>query len=165
MFVNSRLCNLHHICIKEQCCTPKIEFLVVSIQPFYLPRGLSGYRDNCVHSPNILCIPTYCNVTIADIAPPSPLSHLWGFQSCQSVIYCPYIHTILNCHSRDNRTLDLFYASTKDAYSSTPLTHWAILITVWPICSLFTCTWCINTHQEVCEEMFRQDQHGTPRLL
>ena len=35
----------------------------------------------------------------------------------------PNFTQYVTCHTRDNKTLDLFYANTKEAYNSTPLPH------------------------------------------
>ncbi|KAI5095921.1 hypothetical protein C0J45_14351 [Silurus meridionalis] len=104
VFVNNRWCKSGHITIKEQICCKDIELLAASMRPYYLPREF-------LHV-----------ITIAAYIPPS----------ADGESACDVLHSVVNRlltqspnrapqSTRDNKTLDLFNANSKEAYASSPL--------------------------------------------
>ncbi|KAI3371035.1 hypothetical protein L3Q82_023514, partial [Scortum barcoo] len=103
VFVNDRWCNPGHITVKEQHCCKDIELLAVSMRPYYLPREFTHMPLWCCSHPDALLLIS------GDFNHASPSSSL------------PKFTQYVTCHTRDNKTLDLFYANTKEAYHSLPL--------------------------------------------
>ena len=126
MYVNNRWCNPHHISIKEHCCTPDIEILAVSIRPFYLPREFSHVIAITCTSPRRPMLPllgSFYSILYHSCRHPTPKRSLISgdFNHAPLSSTLPTFTQYVNCNTRDNKTLDLFYANIKDAYKSIPL--------------------------------------------
>ena len=127
MFVNERWCNPGHISVKEQRCTRDIELLAVSIRPYYLPREFSHVIVMAVYIPPSANAAAACKLlhtVVSQLQTWHPQSFLlisgdFNHASLSSTL--PTFTQYVNCHTRDNKTLDLWYANAKDAYSSSPL--------------------------------------------
>ncbi|KAK2846486.1 hypothetical protein Q5P01_009485 [Channa striata] len=129
VFVNNRCCNPGHITVKRQLCSKDVELVAVSIRPYYLPQEFSHVLAVTV------CIPPSADAAAACECVHSTVSQLQT-QHPQALILIsedfnhaclplsatlPNFTQYVNCHTRDNKTLDLLYANTKNAYTSTPL--------------------------------------------
>ncbi|KAK0147718.1 RNA-directed DNA polymerase from mobile element jockey [Merluccius polli] len=127
VFVNERWCKPTHCTVKAQLCSKDIELLAVSMRPYYLPREFSHAIVIAAY------VPPSAKVDIASDALLSVTSKLqtqhpqalflisgdFNHASPSSVL--PTCTQYVNCPTRDNKTLDLFYANTKEAYSASPL--------------------------------------------
>ena len=127
VFVNDRWCNSRHITIKVQHCCRDIELLAVTVKPYYLPREFSHAIVVAVYIPPSANADAACDVI-------STAVHRLQTQSPQALILIsgdfnhaalsstlPKFTQYVKCATRDNKTLDLFYANTKEAYNSSPL--------------------------------------------
>lgn len=113
--------------MKEQLCNRDIELLAVSMRPFFLPREFS----------HVIAITAYVPPTAkADIARdslhsvvsrlqtqyPQALFLISGhFNHAPLDSTFPTFTQYVTCHTRNYKTLDLLYANTKEANSSSPL--------------------------------------------
>lgn len=123
MYINNRWCNPHHITVKDRRCT----ILAVNIRPFYLPREFSHVIAMTVYIPPLADAASACELLLTVVSQ-LQTSHLQAlllitgdFNHASLSSTLPTFTQYVNCHTRDNRTLDLFYANIKDAYKSIPL--------------------------------------------
>ena len=115
VFVNDRWCNSGHITVKEQVCSMDIEFLLVSIRPYYLPREFAHVIVLAVYVPPLLTLMqlvTFSTRSQAHFLTSGDFNH--GCLSSTLPTFTQYV-------TRDNKTLDLLYAKSKEAYNWSPL--------------------------------------------
>ncbi|XP_023814848.1 uncharacterized protein LOC111947981 [Oryzias latipes] len=129
VFVNDRWCNPNHITVKEQNCSKDIELVAVSVRPYYLPREFSHVLVVTVYVPPsadaaVACERVHSTVSQLQTQHPQALilisgdfNHACTPLSATLSNFTQYV----NCHTRDKKTLDLFYANIKNAYASAPL--------------------------------------------
>uniref|UniRef100_A0A8C6M681 Reverse transcriptase domain-containing protein n=1 Tax=Nothobranchius furzeri TaxID=105023 RepID=A0A8C6M681_NOTFU len=127
VFVNDRWCNSGHLSIKERLCCKDIELLAVSMRPYYLPREFTHVIVIAVYVPPSAGTEAACEVlhTVTSrlqTQHPQALFLISGdFNHISLSSTLPTFTQYVTCHTRDNKTLDLLYANTKEAYSSSPL--------------------------------------------
>ncbi|TWW55977.1 hypothetical protein D4764_09G0010270 [Takifugu flavidus] len=127
VFVNDRWCNPGHITIKEQHCCKDIELLAVSMRPHYLPREFTHAPVVVVYVPPSANADAACDVLLSAVSrlqtqhPDALLLISGDFNHASPSSSLPKFTQYVTCHTRDNKTLDLFYANTKEAYHSLPL--------------------------------------------
>ncbi|TWW81812.1 hypothetical protein D4764_01G0016270 [Takifugu flavidus] len=127
VFVNDRWCNPGHITIKEQHCCKDIELLAVSMRPHYLPREFTHALTVVVYIPPSANADAACDVLLSAVSrlqtqhPDALLLISGDFNHASPSSSLPKFTQYVTCHTRDNKTLDLFYANTKEAYHSLPL--------------------------------------------
>ena len=63
--------------------------------------------------------PPQCGFTATDISPSSTFPGDFNHASLYTIL--PYFHQFVDCPTKNNKTLDILYANTADAYSSPPL--------------------------------------------
>ncbi|KAI3366512.1 hypothetical protein L3Q82_000642 [Scortum barcoo] len=102
--------------------------LAVSIRPYYLPREFSHVIAITTYIPPSANADAACELLHSVVAqlqtehPQSLSPHHRGFQPRFPVCHSPQLPPVrANCCTRDNKTLDLLYANTAGAYSSSPL--------------------------------------------
>ncbi|KAI3367090.1 hypothetical protein L3Q82_008125 [Scortum barcoo] len=127
VFVNDRWCNPGHITVKEQHCCKDIELLAVSMRPYYLPREFTHALVVVVYVPPSANADAACDVLLSAVSrlqtqhPDALLLISGDFNHASPSSSLPKFTQYVTCHTRDNKTLDLFYANTKEAYHSLPL--------------------------------------------
>ncbi|TWW62365.1 Polyhomeotic-like protein 2 [Takifugu flavidus] len=127
VFVNDRWCNPGHITIKEQHCCKDIELIDVSMRPHYLPREFTHALAVVVYIPPSANADAACDVLLSAVSrlqtqhPDALLLISGDFNHASPSSSLPKFTQYVTCHTRDNKTLDLFYANTKEAYHSLPL--------------------------------------------
>ncbi|KAF7644468.1 hypothetical protein LDENG_00221520 [Lucifuga dentata] len=127
MFVNERWCHPGHISEKQQHCTKDIELLAVSIRPYYLPREFSHVVAITAYIPPLANAAAACeciHTVVSQLQTLHPQSLILISGDFSHVSLSATLSTFpqyVGCHTRDNKTLDLLYANTKDAYSSSSL--------------------------------------------
>ncbi|TWW54569.1 RNA-directed DNA polymerase from mobile element jockey [Takifugu flavidus] len=127
VFVNDRWCNPGHITIREQHCCKDIELLAVSMRPHYLPREFTHALAVVVYIPPSANADAACDVLLSAVSrlqtqhPDALLLISGDFNHASPSSSLPKFTQYVTCHTRDNKTLDLFYANTKEAYHSLPL--------------------------------------------
>ncbi|TWW76569.1 hypothetical protein D4764_13G0012310 [Takifugu flavidus] len=127
VFVNNRWCNPGHTTVKEQHCSKDIELLAVSVRPHYLPREFTYALAVIVYISPSANADAACDVLLSavsrlQIQHPDALLLISGdFNHASPSSSLPKFTQYITCHTRDNKTLDLFYANTKGAYHSLPL--------------------------------------------
>ncbi|KAI5089695.1 integrin alpha-L isoform X2 [Silurus meridionalis] len=143
VFVNNRCCKPGHITIKEQICCKDIELLAASMRSYYLPRkflhviAIAAYIYPSVDGESACDILHSAVNRLLTQSPNALLIISVGFNHATPTSTLPTFTQYVSCHTRDNKTLDLFYASSKEAYTSaTP--PWKDRITTWIISYLCT---------------------------
>ncbi|TWW54745.1 hypothetical protein D4764_0240700 [Takifugu flavidus] len=127
VFVNDRWCNPGHITIKEQHCCKDVELLAVSMRPHYLPKEFTHALAVVVYIPPSANADAACDVLLSAVSrlqtqhPDALLLISGDFNHASPSSSLPKFTQYVTCHTRDNKTLDLFYANTKEAYHSLPL--------------------------------------------
>ncbi|XP_023812835.1 uncharacterized protein LOC111947686 [Oryzias latipes] len=129
VFVNDRWCNPNHITVKEQHCSKDIELVAVSVRPYYLPREFSHVLVGTVYVPPsadaaVACERVHSTVSQLQTQHPQALILIsGGFNHACTPLSATLSNftQYVNCHTRDRKTLDLFYANIKNAYASAPL--------------------------------------------
>ncbi|KAK0131578.1 hypothetical protein N1851_033754 [Merluccius polli] len=127
LLVNIRWYHPSHITVKERICTPNIELLAVSLHPYYLPREFTCAVAIVVYIPPSADADTACEVINSVTAKiltqhPNAFVAISGdFNHASLSTSLPTFHQFVMCPTRDNKTLDLLYANTLDAYRSTAL--------------------------------------------
>ena len=110
--VNHRWCN--DSTILSSSCSPELESLTVNCKPFYSPREFSSVVLLGVY------IPPDANVTSAiNKLTTRVLAAETTYPDSVIIILGDFIHTNLNCSTRNNNTLDHCYTIFKDSYRAT----------------------------------------------
>ena len=118
LFVNNRWCN--NVTVKDIKCTPKLELLVVSCRPYYLPREIPCilfvivYLPEGHHTPpEDIIIDTVSN--LQKDKPEAAIIVLGDFNQEQFNIHC--FTQYVNCNTRQDRKIDLCFCNIKVAYN------------------------------------------------
>ncbi|KAI3367289.1 hypothetical protein L3Q82_008332 [Scortum barcoo] len=99
----------------------------VSIRPYYLPREFSHVIAITTYIPPSANADAACELlhsVVAQLQTEHPQAFLLitrDFNHASLSATLPNFHQYVNCCTRDNKTLDLLYANTAGAYSSSPL--------------------------------------------
>ncbi|KAK5862920.1 hypothetical protein PBY51_018268 [Eleginops maclovinus] len=129
LYVNERWCNPGHVTVKERFCSPDIELLAVVLRPFYLPREFHYAIVVVV----VVNIPPSADAEVAGdiihstvaklqtIHPNAFITIPGDFNHAKLDKTLPTFTQYVKCPTRDNNTLDLLYANTKNAYCATAL--------------------------------------------
>ncbi|KAK2811705.1 hypothetical protein Q5P01_000176 [Channa striata] len=126
-FVNNSWCNPVHITVKRQLCSKDVELVAGSVRPYYLPREFSHVLAVTVYVPPsadaaAACERVHSTVSQLQTQHPQALILFSGDfnHACLPLSAAlPNFIQYVNCHTRDNKTLDLLYANAKNAYTST----------------------------------------------
>ncbi|KAJ0002714.1 hypothetical protein NQD34_007863 [Periophthalmus magnuspinnatus] len=127
LFVNEKWCKPGHCTVKMQLCNKDIELLAVSMRPYYLPREFSHVIVIAVYVPPSANAETACDTlhfgtSTLQTKHPQALFLISGdFNHASPAPVLPTYTQYVTCPTRDNKTLDLFFANAKGAYSSSPL--------------------------------------------
>ncbi|KAI3356408.1 hypothetical protein L3Q82_017216 [Scortum barcoo] len=116
-----------HISVKTVSCCRDLELLAVSLRPYYLPREFSHVITVCVYIPPRADAATSCE-KIHSVTARLQTQHPEAFM----IISGDFNHAtldstlavfnqVVDCPTRNNRTIDLLYVNVRDAYRSTPL--------------------------------------------
>ncbi|KAM9737428.1 uncharacterized protein ACNS7B_013131 [Menidia menidia] len=127
MYVNNRWCNPGHITVKSVWCCRDLELLAVSLRPYYLPREFSHVICICVYIPPRADAVTACekiHSVTARLQTQHPdafviISGDFNHVTLDSTL--AVFHQVVDCPTRNNRTIDLLYANVSDAYRAAPL--------------------------------------------
>jgi len=127
VYVNERWCHPDHVCVKERFCSPNIELLAVGMRPYYLPREFTSAIVVVVYVPPSADAEEAVDTIHSTVS--ALLNHQPGafmaitgdFNHTTLDKALPTFHQYIDCPTRNNKTLDLLYANTKDAYSATAL--------------------------------------------
>ncbi|KAI3362151.1 hypothetical protein L3Q82_012478 [Scortum barcoo] len=121
LFVNDKWCNPGHIHVKEQRCTRD------RYHPAVLPAKFSHVITITTYIPPSANADAACKLlhtVVAQLQTEHPQAFLLitgDFNHASLSATLPNFHQYVNCCTRDNKTLDLLYANTAGAYSSSPL--------------------------------------------
>lgn len=113
--------------IKITSCHKDIELLAVSLCPYYLPREFGHTIVVIVYIPPRADAELACDVIHSAVAKLQTQHHealvliSGNFNHVTVDTTLPAFYQYVDCNTRGNRTIDLLYASVKDAYSATPL--------------------------------------------
>lgn len=120
MYVNDKWCK--NFTVFEKYCSPVIEYLTMSLKPFYLPREYTNIvvtvtyipsSANANNAQNVLCdvITRYENKY------PDAVSIITGdFNHCEFNRCIPNYQQCINFGTRSENLLDLFFCNIKNSY-------------------------------------------------
>ncbi|KAI3375978.1 hypothetical protein L3Q82_016518 [Scortum barcoo] len=97
------------------------------MRPYYLPREFTHALVVVVYVPPSANADAACDVLLSAVSrlqtqhPDALLLISGDFNHASPSSSLPKFTQYVTCHTRDNKTLDLFYANTKEAYHSLPL--------------------------------------------
>ncbi|KAI3363778.1 hypothetical protein L3Q82_001207 [Scortum barcoo] len=97
------------------------------MRPYYLPREFTHALAVVVYVPPSANADAACDVLLSAVSrlqtqhPDALLLISGDFNHASPSSSLPKFTQYVTCHTRDNKTLDLFYANTKEAYHSLPL--------------------------------------------
>jgi len=118
LFVNNRWCK--NVTIKDKICTPKLELLVVSCRPYFLPREIPCVIFIIVYLPEGHHTPS--EETILDVIstvqkdkPEAAIIVLGDFN--QDHFKISGFNQYVNCTTRQDRTIDLCYCNINNSYN------------------------------------------------
>ena len=110
--------------MKERLCTPDIELMTVSVRPFYLPREFTNVFITIVYFPpdakkDIVLMTVRDHISLLSDDKPDALHLVFGDmnncgQDLASALYG--FQQSVDCHTRKNATLDLFFCNVKNSY-------------------------------------------------
>ncbi|TWW56008.1 hypothetical protein D4764_09G0010580 [Takifugu flavidus] len=122
IYTNNRWCNPGHVSVKAVLCCPNLELLAVSMRPYYLPREFSHVIALCVYIAPTANGATACE-KIHSVAArlqtkhPEDLLIISGdFNHVTLDSTLAALHQVIDCPTRNNRTIDLLYTNVKEAY-------------------------------------------------
>ncbi|XP_068162187.1 uncharacterized protein [Antennarius striatus] len=116
-----------HVTVKSTLCNRDLELTAVSIRPYYLAREFSHVIVLAVYIPPRAdpetARETICGTTSAlRTRHPEALVIITGdFNHVTLDSSLPTMVQCVDCPTRKNRTIDLFYTNAKEAYTATPL--------------------------------------------
>ncbi|CAL9697560.1 unnamed protein product [Knipowitschia caucasica] len=127
LFVNNYWCKAEHCIIKTVVCCRDIELLAIGMRPFYLPREFSHVIVVVAYIPPSAKAEDACDLlhsTVSNLQTlhPQALFLITGdFNHANPQTVLPTFTQYINFPTRDNRTLDLFFANATGAYNPTAL--------------------------------------------
>ncbi|CDQ57272.1 unnamed protein product [Oncorhynchus mykiss] len=113
------------ILVRETLCTPNIELLSVSLQPYYLPSEFPQLfvtvvyiqlKANIIKASEIIY---NLSQKLESHSPKAPKFIFGDFNNCTLHKVLRTYHQYVKCHTRKNRTLDLCYGTIPKAFSAT----------------------------------------------
>lgn len=128
IYVSERWCIPGHVCVKERLCSSNVKLLAVGLRPYYLPREFTSAIVITVYIP-----PSADREAAADVI--NTRVSCLQTQQHPFVINGDFNHVTLNgslpgctqyvdCHTRENNTLDFLYANAPDAYEPLHFPPW-----------------------------------------
>lgn len=124
LYVNNRWCSPSHVKVRMAVCTKHIELLAVGLRPYYLPREISLFIIKIAYiSPDANAAQMYDIISsvTADLLTQNPaafMAVMGDFNHTNLSTVLPTFKQYVNCITRDNKTLDMFYANATEAYNS-----------------------------------------------
>ena len=119
-YINNRWCT--DVKINKMYCDENIEYLSLSLRPFYLPREFTKVYVTVVYIPpsadvKIAETILYDTVSKNENEKPDALNVITGdFNKCVFGKYIPHYKQYIDFPTRNNRTLDLFFCNVKGSY-------------------------------------------------
>ena len=122
LYINDKWCRQHTV--REKICNPDVEFLCVSLRPFYLPREFGNILICSVY------VPPNSNASraaaqVADCVheqlqrtPNAPIFIMGDLNHCNLNTALAGFEQYIKCDTRKNRTLDKCYGNVKHAYTA-----------------------------------------------
>lgn len=122
IYINEAWCK--NFTVVKQHCDSDIELLVIKCRPFYLPREFSQIIVSSVYIPpdgdaDAAADILYTSVHNMESESPEAVEIILGdFNHCDFGSYVPHYTQYVNCTTRLDRTLDLFFCNIKCGYVS-----------------------------------------------
>ena len=122
MYINKQWCN--DWTIKEKLCTPNIEFMIVGLRPFYLPREFSQLFVMVVYIHPGADVREASQVVanrinrLEAISPDSPKFVIGDFNQCTLGNVLPTFDQYVTQPTRNDATLDRCYGNVPRAYTT-----------------------------------------------
>ncbi|CAI5648724.1 unnamed protein product [Oreochromis niloticus] len=127
LYVNNRWCSPSHVKVRMAVCNKHIELLAVGLRPYCLPQEFSLAIIIIVYiAPDANAAQAYDVISsaTADLLNRSPSAFVaitGDFNHTNLSTVLPTFKQYVDCKTRDNKTLDLFYANATESYTSSPL--------------------------------------------
>ena len=119
-YVNNRWCT--DITVYDQFCDDNIEYLTLSLRPFYLPREFTKVFATIVYIPPSADVKLAENTLYAAVCKvenenPDAVKIITGdFNSCQFSKCVPHYQQFINFPTRNDKLLDPFFCNIKGSY-------------------------------------------------
>ena len=120
VYVNNRWCK--DITIFEQCCHQDVEYLTLSLRPYYLPRELTKIYLTVTYIPPSADVKEaesklYSVVSKMQSCNPDAVNIITGdFNNCSFGKCIPTFQQYINFPTRSDKLLDPFYCNIKHSY-------------------------------------------------
>ena len=124
VYINEQWCHPNNASVKSHSCTENIEMLVVNLRPYYLPREFSHVVMVTVYVPHRQVAKPAAQELVniiheLETRSPDALFLVNGdFNHCSLNKTSLQYYQHVNCPTRGDATLDLFYSNVKEAYTS-----------------------------------------------
>lgn len=121
-YVNDRWCN--NITVKKKYCDKNIEYLSMSLRPFYLPREINNVFCITVYIPpeankNIAINILHDHINDIENSSPDAIKIINGdFNHASLDKMLPNYEQVVKCKTREENVLDLVYCNYKDSYKA-----------------------------------------------
>lgn len=121
LYVNDRWCK--NTSVKEKYCDENIEYIVVSMRPFYLPREFPNVFVFVVYIPpdanyNGAIDKLLTCINLVEEKSPEAVKILLGdFNECNFKSYVPQYTQYVHCSTRKDKILDLLFCNVKNGYN------------------------------------------------
>ena len=127
VYLNKHWCSPNNMSVRYTECTPAAEILTVSAHPYYLPPKFSHVIIMTVYVPPSVCAREAADCIASHVhdvetrAPDAVKIITGDFNHCDLQKLLPGYQQQIECTTRGQHKLDLFFCSVKDAYTSMPL--------------------------------------------
>lgn len=119
LYVSEKWCNPGHVHVTERLCNPD-KLLAVGMRPYYLLWEFTCVIVIAVYIPPSADAAAACDVITSTVGSfqtryPNAFTVITGdFNHATLDKLLPTFHQYVDCPTRENKTLDLVYANTKD---------------------------------------------------
>ena len=120
IYLKDAWCKNYNIVAKY--CDANIELLTVKLRPFYLPGEFNQIIVLCTYIPpdgdvNLAADKLYSVIQNMENDSPDSVKIITGdFNQCDFASYIPHYQQYINCNTRGDRILDLFFCNVKHSY-------------------------------------------------
>ena len=129
LFVKNCWCAMSNIKEVLRYCSPKVEYLIISCRPHYLPRGFSSILFVAIYLPPKTDVGTKTALNKQNKAiskqenahPEAPILVAGDFITGKLESVLPNFYQHVTCATRGKKPLDHLYFSHRDTYKALPL--------------------------------------------
>ena len=125
VYINNRWCQ--NISAYDQCCNPDIEYLTVSLRPYYLPREFNKVYITIAYIPPSADVKNAENILHDAVCKmenshPDAVNIITGdFNECKFDKYIPNFQQYIHFPTRSDKMLDPLFCNIKNAFTAKKL--------------------------------------------